>query len=68
LGEKLAAFIKFENEILRPYGLRMTEKTKACNYLIRHSERSEESHAFIEFFTRRIKEIIYKTETVVDKP
>jgi len=26
LGEKLAVFIKFKNEILRPYGLRMTEK------------------------------------------
>jgi len=25
-GEKLAVFIKFKNEILRPYGLRMTEK------------------------------------------
>jgi hypothetical protein len=26
LGEKLAVFIKFKNEILRPYGLRMTGK------------------------------------------
>jgi len=26
LGEKLAVFIKFKNEILRPYGLRMTFK------------------------------------------
>jgi len=26
LGEKLAVFIKFKNEILRPYGLRMTDK------------------------------------------
>jgi len=26
LGEKLAVFIEFKNEILRPYGLRMTEK------------------------------------------
>jgi hypothetical protein len=26
LGEKLAVFIKFRNEILRPYGLRMTGK------------------------------------------
>jgi hypothetical protein len=25
-GEKLAVFVKFKNEILRPYGLRMTEK------------------------------------------
>jgi hypothetical protein len=27
LGEKLAIFIEFKNEILRPYGLRMTKKT-----------------------------------------
>jgi hypothetical protein len=26
LGEKLMVFIKFKNEILRPYGLRMTEQ------------------------------------------
>jgi hypothetical protein len=26
LGEKLAVFIEFKNEILRPYGLRMTRK------------------------------------------
>jgi hypothetical protein len=26
LGEKSAVFIKFKNEILRPYGLRMTGK------------------------------------------
>jgi hypothetical protein len=26
LDEKLAVFIKFKKEILRPYGLRMTEK------------------------------------------
>jgi len=26
LGEKLAVFIKFKDEILRPYGLRMTDK------------------------------------------
>jgi hypothetical protein len=26
LGEKLAIFIEFKNEILRPYGLRMTGK------------------------------------------
>jgi hypothetical protein len=25
-GEKLVVFIKFKNEILRPYGLRMTGK------------------------------------------
>jgi hypothetical protein len=30
LGEKLTVFIKFKNEILRTYSLRMTEKTKAC--------------------------------------
>jgi len=30
LGEKLAVFVKFKNEILQPYGLRMTEKVKAC--------------------------------------
>jgi hypothetical protein len=28
LDEKLEIFIEFKNEILRPYGLRMTEKVK----------------------------------------
>jgi len=29
-GKKLETFIKFKNEILRPCGLRMTEKVKVC--------------------------------------
>jgi hypothetical protein len=32
LGEKLAVFIKFKNEILRPYGLRMTIKDWLINF------------------------------------
>jgi len=28
LGKKLATFVKFKNEILRTYGLRMTGKAK----------------------------------------
>jgi hypothetical protein len=54
-GEKLVVFIEFKKEILRPYGLRMTEKVKACQQLlICHSAAGEESPAFIELLNRRI--------------
>jgi len=65
LGEKLVVFIEFNKEILRAYVLRMTVKDWLTNIrkkdnLICHSERSEESPAFIEFLIQCIKEYVKK--------
>jgi hypothetical protein len=35
MDEKLAVFIKFKNEILRPYGLRMTENNLMMSFCSR---------------------------------